>query len=255
MTQEPTPKKPERNSQQAWAKPIDRMKVGQVPTGATNLNIDGREVMSPMQGFGPLWQKTYRVRLAGANVTPQQVVQVWKERFPEFQPADNRFIPALAGVQPGEVLFISATVPTIPGLKVGIPVSAGVMVLYADDEMFTVMTPAGFPEAGWNTFSAFEEDGVTVAQVQSMGRSNDPIYEFGFRFMGGARHQEETWAHVLTSLAKHFGVHGTVTTQLNCLDSKLQWGQARNVFQNAMIHTMLYKLAAPFRWLRRPAAR
>lgn len=255
MTDQSTPPTPQRDSQQAWAKPIDRIKVGDVPSGATNLNIDGREVMSPMQGFGPLWQKTYRVRLEGANVTPQQVVQVWKERFPEFQPPDNRFIPALAGVKPGEVLFISATVPTIPGLKVGIPVSAGVMVLYADEEMFTVMTPAGFPEAGWNTFSAYEEDGVTVAQVQSMARTNDPIYEFGFRFMGGARHQEETWAHVLTSLARHFGVTAAVKTQLVCLDSKLQWRQAGNVVQNAMIHTMFYKLAAPLRWLRRRLAR
>ncbi len=251
MANQPPPEKPERNSQQAWAKPVDRMKVGDVPVGATNLNIDGREVMSPLQGFGPLWQKTYRVRLSGANVTPQQVVAVWKERFPEFQPADNRFIPALAGVKPGEVLFISATVPTVPGLKVGIPVSAGVMVLYADDEMFTVMTPAGFPEAGWNTFSAYEEDGATVAQVQSMARTNDPIYEFGFRFMGGARHQEETWAYVLTSLAAHFGVKGSVQTQLTCLDSQLQWRQARNVFQNAMLHTMLHKLTAPLRRLRR----
>ena len=253
MSSQPLPDKPERSRQQNWAKPVDRIKVGDVPTGATNLNVDGREVMSPMQGFGPLWQKTYRVRLSGVDVTPQQVVAVWKERFPEFQPADNRFIPALAGVQPGEVLFISATVPTVPGLKVGIPVSAGVMVLYADDEMFTVMTPAGFPEAGWNTFSAFTEDGATVAQVQSMARTNDPIYEFGFRFMGGARHQEETWAHVLTSLAAHFGVKGTVQPQLTCLDDRLQWGQARNVFQNAMLHTMLYKLTTPFRWLRRPA--
>ena len=253
MSSQPLPDKPERSSQQNWAKLIDRIKVGDVPTGATNLNVDGREVMSPMQGFGPLWQKTYRVRLSGVDVTPQQVVAVWKERFPEFQPADNRFIPALAGVKPGEVLFISATVPTVPGLKVGIPVSAGVMVLYADDEMFTIMTPAGFPEAGWNTFSAFTEDGATVAQVQSMARTNDPIYEFGFRFMGGARHQEETWAHVLTSLAAHFSIKGTVQTQLTCLDNRLQWGQARNVFQNAMLHTMLHKLTTPFRWLRRPA--
>ena len=251
MTNQPTPERSERDSRQHWAKPVERMRVDQAPMGATNLNIDGREVMSPMQGFGPLWQKTYRVRLAGAGVTPQQVVQVWKERFPEFQPADNRFIPSLAGVQPGEVLFISASVRAVPGLKVGIPVSAGVMVLYADDEMFTVMTPAGFPEAGWNTFSAYTEDGVTVAQVQSMARSNDPIYEFGFRFMGGARHQEETWAHVLTSLAKHFDVNGTVQTHVACLDARLQWREARNVLQNAMIHTMLFRLTAPFRRLRR----
>jgi hypothetical protein len=47
-------------------------------------------------------------------------VSEWKQHFPEFQPPENRFLPSLAGV----------------------------MVLYADDEMF-----------------------------------NDPIYEFGFRYI------------------------------------------------------------------------
>ncbi len=48
-----------------WARPMDQLKVSDVPTGALNLNVNGREVVSPLQGFGPLWQKTCRVRLAG----------------------------------------------------------------------------------------------------------------------------------------------------------------------------------------------
>lgn len=246
--------KPSRD-QQNWAAPIDRIKVSDVPTGATNINVDGREVVSPMQGFGPLWQKTYRLRLAGVTVTPQEVMRIWKENFPKFQPPENRFYPSMAGVKPGEVLFIGATVPAWPGSRWGFPVSAGVMVLYADDEMFTVMTPAGFPEAGWNTFSAYEEDGCTVIQVQSMARTNDPIYEFGFRFFGGARQQETTWAYVLTQLAVHFGVTGQVQTQLTCLDPALQWSQAKNVWHNAIIRTFFYKLGTPFRWLARQLRR
>jgi hypothetical protein len=31
------------------------------------------------QGFGQLWQKTFRVRLSGASVTPAEVIRVWKE--------------------------------------------------------------------------------------------------------------------------------------------------------------------------------
>jgi hypothetical protein len=232
-----------------WARPIDRLKVSDVPTGATAINVNGREVVSPMQGFGPLWQKTYRVRLAGAAVSPQEVMREWKAHFPEFQPPENRFLPSMAGVKPGEVLFIEASLPAWPGSPWGFPVSAGVMVLYADDEMFTVMTPAGFPEAGWNTFSAFVEDGVTVAQVQSLARSNDPIYEFGFRYIGGAAQQEKIWAAVLTAVAAHFGVKGTVQTELSCIDNTLQWSQAKNVWQNAIIRTFFYNLAAPWRWL------
>ena len=52
------------------------------------------------------------------------------------------------------------------------PVYTGVMALYADDESFTVMTAEGLAEASCSSFSAYEdEDGTTVAQVQSPGRA------------------------------------------------------------------------------------
>lgn len=124
------------------------------------------------------------------------------------------------------------------------------MVLYADDEMFTVMTPTGFSEAGWNTFSAFVEDGVTVVQVQSLARSNDPIYEIGFRYIGGAAQQETIWAAVLAALAKHFEVSGMVATRVSCIDPTIQWSYAKNVWYNAIGRTFLYNLAAPLRWLK-----
>ena len=41
-----------------WAKMVSRLKVSQVPDGATNLNVDGRQLTSPIQGFGKMWQKT-----------------------------------------------------------------------------------------------------------------------------------------------------------------------------------------------------
>ena len=34
------------------------------------------------------------------------------------------------------------------------PLSTGVLVLYADDESFTLMTPQGHVFAGWITFSS-----------------------------------------------------------------------------------------------------
>ncbi len=232
-----------------WAQPVSRLKVTDVPGGAINLNVEGRQVVSPLQGFGQLWQKTYRVRLSGARATPAEVVKAWKEDFPKFQPPENHFYPSLAGIQPGQVVFTDSTLPMLPGLPGFIPIASGVMVLYADDSMFTVMTPEGFPESGWNTFSAYEEEGATVAQVQSMARASDPIYEFGFRFMGGARKQEDTWQFVLKSLARHFGVEGQVRTHTACLDPTLQWGEAKNVWKNAAIRTFFYALATPIRWI------
>jgi hypothetical protein len=156
----------------------------------------------------------------------------------------------MTGVQPGGVMLIDAHVPVLPGTPGIIPVATGVLVMYADESSFTVMTPAGHPESGWNTFSIAEEDGCIVAQVQSLARAADPIYEFGFRFMGGARQQEEIWHHVLTNLAAHFGMTGQVEMVTICVDHQLQWAQAKNVWQNAGVRSTFYSLAAPLRWAR-----
>jgi Domain of unknown function (DUF1990) len=226
-----------------WAKRVERLEVSDVPEGAANVNVQGRREVGALQGFGKLWQKTYKVHLAGIEATPAEVVQVWKERFPEFQPPNSRFYPSMAGVAPGEVLFITASVG-------GMPVHTGVRVIYADEESFTVMTPEGHPESGWNTFSAHEdEDGTTVAQVQSLARANDPIYELGFRVVGSTE-QERIWTHVLKSLAAHFGVNEPVTLEKICVDPKLQWSQMKNVWHNAGARSMLYTVAGPRRWMR-----
>lgn len=229
-----------------WAGRVDTLKVAAVPAGAVNLNVDGRRVVGPVQGFGQLWQKTYRVRLNGADVTPQNVVRMWKDHFPMFHPPQNRFFPSLVGVAPGEVVLINAAMP-------GMQVSTGVMVLYADDESFTLMTPEGHPESGWITFSAYKEDGDTVAQVQSIARANDPVYEFGFRLIG-SRAQERIWRYVLTALAAHWGVRAEVSMEKTCVDPRCQWRQARNVWHNAAIRSAVYTAALPLRWIRKRKA-
>jgi len=209
-----------------------------------NLNVDGRQVVGPLQGFGSLWRKTYRMRLSGVSLSPEEVIRAWKENLPALMPADSRFYPSVTGVQPGEVVLINATLPGIPG---GMPVSTGVLILYSDDVSFTVMTPEGHPESGFNTFSAFQEDGTTVAQIQSLARANDPIFEFGFRFLGGSKQQERIWRHVLSALAEHLGVSASVEVQKECLDPRWQWSKAKNVWRNAVIRTTLN---APVRWVK-----
>jgi hypothetical protein len=65
-----------------WAQKVEKLEVSKVPTGAANVNVQGQREVGPLQGFGKLWQKTYRVRLAGVEVVPAEVVKVWKEHFP-----------------------------------------------------------------------------------------------------------------------------------------------------------------------------
>jgi hypothetical protein len=220
-----------------------------------NLNVEGRQPVSPIQGFGQCWQKTFKVRLSGVKGSPAEVMQVWKENFQKFQPRENHFYPAMAGIKPGEVLLIEAKVPPLPGMPSILPVATGVLVLYADDTSFTVMTPEGHPESGWNTFSVYEEDGCLVAQTQSLCRPTDPLYEVFNRFLGSSAQQDQVWTHVLTSLAEHYGVKGQVTLTKVLVDSKVQWKQAKNIWKNAGIRTVFYLIGAPVRWVRGPSKR
>ena len=159
----------------SWAAPATRIDVAAIPDGARSLNVAGRRLSGPIQGFGSLWQKTYRVNV-GSAATPAEVVETFKAHLPELQPPQNRFFPSVAGVAPGEVVLITARVS-------GMPISTGVLVLYADDEAFTLMTPEGHPESGMVTFTAHRSGDDTIAQIQSLARANDPIYELGFRLM------------------------------------------------------------------------
>jgi hypothetical protein len=235
-----------------WAQPVDTLDAGDAPEGLTAINIQGRRAIGALQGFGQLWKKTYKVRLTGVKHSTMEVMQVWKENFALFQPPGNRFYLPSDGVTPGKIMWIDSPLPVAPPFydKPGIvPMTSGVVILYADDESFSVMTPEGFPVSGWNNFSVFEEDGSLVAQVQSFERASDPIYEFGFRFMGGAARQEFIWTNVLTRLAEHLGVKSQVTMARECLDASIQWAYTGRVLQNAGVRTTLYKAAAPIRWV------
>jgi hypothetical protein len=225
-----------------WAQDGLNLKVKQAPMGALNLNVEGRNAVGPLQGFGSMWQKTYRVRLQKTTVQPTEVIKTWKEQFPNFWPAGNRFYGPITGIAPGEVALLNLAMPG------GMTLSTGVLVLYADEESFTPMTPQGHMFAGWITFSAFEEDGVTVVQVQVLVRANDPIYEVGMRF-GGFKSEDVFWQHTLRSLSTHFGIDGIVETQIVCVDPRFQWAFVGNVWHNAAMRTAMYSITAPVRWL------
>jgi hypothetical protein len=231
-------------SEESWAKSVSRLEVTDVPDGAVNLNVDGRRLTSPIQGFGKMWQKTYQVRLPAERVSPTELIATWKERFREFWPEGNHFYGALTGIAPGDVALLNMTLPGRMKL------STGVMVLYADEESFTLMTPQGHMFAGWITFSAAEVEGETMAQAQVLMRASDPIFEMGLA-MGGHKQEDRFWNHTLTALAAHFGHEAEVDTRVVCVDKKRQWSKWRNVWHSAAIRSTLYTLGAPGRALKR----
>ena len=230
-----------------WAAPVGRLAVSAVPTAALNLNVAGRRLAGPVQGFGQLWQKTYRVRLAGADVTPQAIIRTWKEHFGEFWPKGNHFYGPLTSLRPGEVALLDLALPGKMTL------STGVLVIYADDESFAFMTPEGHQFASWITFSSYAEGTIPVVQIQALLRASDPLYELSMPIVAH-RTEDRFWNDTLQALAARFGVtDATVEMQRVCVDKRRQWRYVGNIRQNAAIRTAVYKVTHPRVWFRRSA--
>jgi hypothetical protein len=152
------------------------------------------------------------------------------------------FLPA-SGIAPGEVGLINAK--TMPGAP---RMATGVLVIYADDESFSFMAPEGHPFAGPLTFSAYEEAGVTVVQVQELTRASDPLWELGLMLpILGEKMQNDVWRTTLRNVAKHWNSDAPVEAKLVVVDSHRQWSNAKNIWQNAAIRSSLYAFVRPFR--------
>ncbi len=217
-----------------WAKPVDKLTMGAVPTGAINLNVNGKQVTGPLKGFGQLWQKTYSVRLTGSDIAPEELIKVWKAEFPNFWPDGNRFYGAAGQIEPGDVALLNISGPG------GSTISTGILVIFADDESFSFMTPQGHIFAGMITFSAHEDEGVTVAQIQALVRASDPLYELGCRVGVAHKSEDAFWHGTLRSLAARFGVNGTVQQRTTLVDPRMQWSAAGDIWHNAAVRTTLY---------------
>jgi len=229
-----------------WASPSGTLHVGAMPPGAVNLNVAGRRLVGPVQGFGQLWQKTYRVRLGDA-VTPADVIHEWKANYASFWPKGNRFYASPTGLEPGDVAVINAA-------SLGVQVSTGIRVIYADEESFTFMNAEGHPAAGMITFSSVRDEAGVWAQVQLLIRANDPFYDLMLPLYG-QRAEDQIWTKTLASLAAHFGASGEVAKERVLVDRRRNWSEAKNLWQNAAIRSGLYMAGLPVRWLRRRMGR
>ena len=230
-----------------WAKPVDRLTAPPVPKEAINLNVQGRRATGPVKGFGPLWLRTYKIRLANAAVSPAEVVRVWKQQFASFWPPGSTFYGADRPIEAGDVGVLNLAGPA------GMTIATGVLVAYADEESFCFLSVEGHMFGGMITFGAHEEDGATVAEVQALLRSSDPVYEMGQRMGFAVKAEDQFWQGALTNLAAHFGVEGEAVHQDAVLvDPGFQWSKVTNLWYNAAIRTTLH---LPVRWVRRLAGR
>ncbi len=220
-----------------WATKVDRLEVSP-RDGVRGTNVAGRRLTGPVQGLGKMLQKSYRMDV-GAGVEPTAAIAVWRKHFPEFWPKGSKFAAPLTGINPGEVALLDIAVGG------GVKLSTGVMVLYADAESFTLMTPEGHMFAGWITFSAERSGDTTIVQAQGLIRANDPLYELAL-MLGGYGKEDRFWIATLTALGHRLGVDSpVVTVHASWVDNRRQWRNAGNVWRNSMIRSVLQTVADP----------
>ncbi len=134
---------------------------------------------------------------------------------------------AMSRLEPGDVGVINAS-------QSGLTLSTGVYVMYSDEVSFAFAVPQGHMLSGWITFSAEDDNGTTVAQVQPYFRPSDPLYDVAFSLYFD-RKEDEIWEHTLRAVK---------------IDKKRQWRRAGNIRYNAGIRSTLYMTTAPIRWVR-----
>lgn len=205
--------------------------------------IDDNGVIGPLEGFGPMWRKVYRMVLNDNRLSPEEVMKLWKENFPRFWPNGQRFYAPLTGIKPGEVALVISAAPG------GLKFSTGVKIVQVDETSFTFITPKGHVFAGYVTFSSFIIKDKVAIQAQVLMRSPDPIMEVAM-LLGGHKAEDIFWGSTLKNLAKFLGADGPVKMDKKVVEHNYQWSHLKNLRYNALLNSLLYTATEPFRKLK-----
>jgi hypothetical protein len=212
-----------------------------LPFDTLDDNVRGRPITAAADGFGQLWRNRYRIRLAGLDTTAAELVQYWRTEFGHFWPEGNIFYRPVNGLEEGEVALFDLAMPF------GTRLTTGIVVADVQPASFTFLTSRGHTFAGRITFSGEAADGDLVAQVESVVRATDPIYEVGLP-LGGRARDDRFWEQALRNLAAHLGLRAEPETTRELLDRRRRWRNAGNIRDNAYLHTAAAMLLRPFRF-------
>jgi anti-anti-sigma factor len=217
-----------------WARSLDRLTLAAMPPSAMNINVEGRRLAGPVQGFGRLWEKRYRLHLAQTDLAPREIIAIWRAEFPDFWPEGNFLFPsANAPIAPGTTALLNLSMPG------GLVLATGLMIIHADDTSFSFITAEGHILSGWITFSSAKLGDSTYIEVHPLFRSADPLMEMGFR-LGAALQEDRFWHESLTRFALRLGTHGDVAQRDVLHDDRVQWKRMANLRFSAAWRSAVY---------------
>ena len=167
---------------------------------ALPAELQRSEVQTPGDGAGPLFHRTYRVRIRDSDLSPEELLRrvagdpdaVAPSEFATFRKLDgserrmdvnDEYVVRMAG-----------------------PWDGPVRVAERGESMFRLVTLEGHLEAGQIEFRTHEEDGLVVFEIESWARSRDRLTDVLYdRLRMSKEVQLHMWTSTLERIVKLSG--------------------------------------------------
>ncbi|HEX6587978.1 MAG TPA: DUF1990 family protein [Longimicrobiales bacterium] len=158
-----------------------------------------REMQPATNGAGPLLQRDYWAVIAGSKLPPSGIIELLRERFPEFAP------PELVKFSVADGCSAPIDVGDELDIEIRMAGECGVRVVHRDRNSLTLGTLEGHPEAGRITFGAYRnERGDVVFHIRSRARASGLTRYVEF-LAGGDPMQTNTWVDFINALSMTVG--------------------------------------------------
>jgi len=183
---------------------------------------ENRPVQLAPEGTGPLFQRDYVGVIADTAATPEAVIRLIRQDFPDFSPTElaefTRPDPA------SEILDLDDTMHVhIKGAG-----HCAVIVTLLEERSLTLRTLEGHLEAGRITFAADNDEvGRLVFRIRSVSRIRDPVRYLAYRLLG-QHAQTLIWITFIQRVAERCGgrlVGDVVTSMDEVEDGPADWGE------------------------------
>jgi hypothetical protein len=166
--------------------------------------VSDHEVQLPEHGAGPLFHRSYRVRIRDAKYTPEELMALVSGGPDRVAPTEFASFQKVHG-EDGRMALGDEFVVRMPG-----PWDGPVRVVDVQPTSFRLVTLAGHLEAGQIEFTAAQDGDRLVFRIESWARSGDRLSDLLYDRM---RMAKEIQLHMWTSLLERVArtAHGRIT--------------------------------------------
>lgn len=163
---------------------------------------DGPGIQNSASGAGPRFHRTYRVRIAGAALSPEAIIARIGEDFAPFVAPEVARFEKTAGAE-GTLSAGDEYLVHING-----PWDGPVRVVEVEPTRFVLATLEGHMEAGQIEFRAEEAgaSGETRFTIESWARSRDALVDVAYDDLSvGKKAQQAMWTYFCRRVAEESG--------------------------------------------------